>query len=191
MSRCPEIASGVKQVVAFACLLLIGTHSAAGELSATEAPRSVELTLPDLDGQHRDLREFGGRVVLVNFWASWCTPCVQEMPGIQRLSEQMRDKPFAAVAVNVAEPASRARTAAARLGIDFPVLLDTDSAAFNRWGATVLPTTYVLDGAGMIRYVGRGPLEWDGADLVELLSGLMGSGDPSAPAVGAGASAPE
>jgi len=113
------------------------------------------------------------------------------MSSIQRLSEQMHDKPFAVISVNVAESKNRARTAVARLGIDFPVLLDKDSAEFNRWGGTVLPTTYLLDQEGMIRYVGRGPLEWDRPDLVARVAALMGHGNPPAPAVGVGASASE
>jgi hypothetical protein len=60
-----------------------------------------------------------------------------------------------------------------RLGIDLPVLLDKDSAVFERWRATVLPTTYLLDAAGVPRFVGRGPLEWDGAAAVELVNGLF------------------
>ena len=59
-----------------------------------------------------------------------------------------------------------------QLGISFPVLLDKDSAVFHRWGATLLPTTYVLDGEGAVRYVGRGPLEWDAPDIAEALERL-------------------
>ncbi len=59
-----------------------------------------------------------------------------------------------------------------QMGVGFPVLIDKDSAVFHRWGGTVLPTTYVLDGEGAVRYVGRGPLEWDAPDIVEVLERL-------------------
>jgi thiol-disulfide isomerase/thioredoxin len=139
----------------------------------------MELNLPDLEGRLYDLDELRGKLVVVNFWASWCTPCIQEMPSIQRLADRMRDRPFAVIGVNVAEGERRAKTIAQRLGIGFPVLLDKDSAAFHRWGATVLPTTYVLDADGVIRYVGRGPLEWDGVEIVDLLE-AMAAGEASA-----------
>jgi thiol-disulfide isomerase/thioredoxin len=144
----------------------------AGELSTVAAAPSPGLVLPDLGGRERRLDDFAGKVVLVSFWASWCRPCVEEMPTIRRLVEAMRDRPFAVVAVNVGESRRRVQAAARRLGIDFPVLLDKDSTVFEAWGATVLPTAYVLDRAGRVRYVGRGPLEWDRVDIVELLQDL-------------------
>lgn len=154
------------------CLLSLVLSANGGELSAVkEAPRAG-LLLPDLEGRLHDLGELGGKVVMVNFWASWCTPCIEEMPSIQRLADAMRGKPFVVIGVNVAEGELRVKTMVRRLGIGFPVLLDKDSAVFHRWGATVLPTTYLLDGEGTIRYVGRGPLEWDEADVIDMLAGL-------------------
>lgn len=160
-------------LVALACLSLCSDAANAGELLPAPAAAPVELRLSDLDGRARTLDALRGKVVLVNFWASWCTPCIAEMPSIQRLAEAMRGKPFAVVGVNVAESEARVRAIAKRLGIAFPVLLDNDSAVFNRWGATVLPTTYLLDGEGVVRYLGRGPLEWDGIETEGVLNGLL------------------
>jgi thiol-disulfide isomerase/thioredoxin len=153
-------------------LFLTAAAAGAGELSPAAASAPVELGLPDLEGRERRLEEFKGKVVLVNFWASWCSPCIEEMPSIQRLADLMRDRSFAVLGVNVAEHARRAKAMAERLGIGFPVLLDRESEVFHRWGGTVLPTTYVLDGAGVVRYVGRGPLEWDAPDVVKMLEGV-------------------
>ena len=161
---------------AVASLLSCATPLAAGELLPASASVPVALRLSDLDGQDRSLAEFKGRVVLVNFWASWCSPCIKEMPSIQRLARTMRGKPFAIIGVNVAETELRVTAAVRRPGIEFPVLLDKDSAVFKRWGATVLPTTYVLDENGMVRYVGQGPLEWDGAEATEMLEQLVKGG---------------
>ena len=169
--RCPvKIFSALALVI----LSLVAATAGAGELSPAPVSASapVELGLPDLEGRERGLEEFRGKVVLVNFWASWCTPCIQEMPSIQRLAELMRDRPFAVIGVNVAERERRAKAMAERLGIGFPVLLDREGEVFHRWGGTVLPTTYVLDGAGVVRYVGRGPLEWDEPDIVKTLEGV-------------------
>jgi thiol-disulfide isomerase/thioredoxin len=108
-------------------------------------------------------------VLLVTFWASWCAPCIEEIPGILRLAEAMADQPFAVVGVNVGEGERRVQAAAGRLGITFPVLLDRDSTAFKAWGADVLPTAYVLDGIGRVRHIARGPLEWGRDDIIERL----------------------
>jgi thiol-disulfide isomerase/thioredoxin len=153
-------------------LLSCSLPASGGELSVVEPGPRAALSLPDLNGRLHDLNELRGKVVLVNFWASWCTPCIQEMPSIQRLADKMRNRPFAVIGVNVAEAERRVRTMVQRLGIGFPVLLDKDSAVFNRWKVTVLPTTYLLDADGVVRYVGRGPLEWDGVEISELLEAL-------------------
>jgi thiol-disulfide isomerase/thioredoxin len=158
--------------LALACLSMAAVTAAAGELSPAKATAPVDLRLPDSDGHERRLDEFRGKVVLVNFWASWCTACIEEMPSLQRLAELMRGKRFAVLGVNVAEADLRVKAMVERLGIGFPVLLDRESEIFRRWGVTVLPTTYVLDGEGVVRYVGRGPMEWDALDIVEALERL-------------------
>ncbi len=145
-----------------------------GLLSPAPAAAPLELRLPDLEGRVRSLDEFRGKVVLVSFWASWCSPCLEEMPSIQRLAAELRDKPFVVIGVNVGEGRPRVRTMVRRLGIEFPVLLDQDSAVFERWGALILPTTYVLDTEGVVRFVGRGPLEWDAAEVIHILAGVVG-----------------
>ena len=144
----------------------------AGELSEVPVAQQFELNLPDLSGQQRNLDEFAGKVLLVNFWASWCRPCIEEVPGIRRLMEAMADVPFAVIGVNVGESERRVQTMVERLRMEYPILLDKDSAAFKGWGATVLPTAYVLDRSGRVRYVGRGPVEWDRVDIIDMLRQL-------------------
>lgn len=156
-------------------LLALGLYAPgapAGELSEAPVALALELSLPDLSGQPRSLDEFSGKVVLVNFWASWCRPCIEEMPTLQRLAEAMRDRPFAIIGVNVGETRRRVQAAVKRLGIDFPVLLDKDNVVFRRWGATVLPSAYVVGRDGRIRFIASGPLEWDRVDIVEMLREL-------------------
>lgn len=150
----------------------------AGELSEVPSVSPPNFSLPDLEGQPRSLDEFTGQVVLVTFWASWCSPCIVEMPSIQRLAAAMADQPFAVIGINVGEGERRVQTSAGRLGIDFPVLLDKDSATFGNWGADVLPTAFVLDRSGRIRHVARGPLEWDRNDIIEILTQLAAEQSP-------------
>ena len=160
---------------------LLPLNAIAGELSEVSAAQPLMFSLPDLAGQPRSLKEFTGKVLLVNFWASWCRPCIEEMPSIQRLAAAMTGAPFAIVGVNVGEAERRVRASVKRLGIELPVLLDTDSSVFKGWGADVLPTTYVLDGGGRVRYMGRGPVEWDRTDIVDMLRRLAVESSASEP----------
>ncbi|MEN8763186.1 MAG: TlpA disulfide reductase family protein [Thiogranum sp.] len=156
------------------CLLwLAAVNAPAGELSEVTEPLRFKLRLADLSGQQHSLDEYEGQVLLVNFWASWCRPCLEEMPSIKRLAREMRGKPFAVLGVNVGEGERRVHATAKRFEIDFPVLLDKDSAVFSDWGATVLPTAYILDRSGRVRHIGQGPLEWDRIDIIELLGDLL------------------
>jgi peroxiredoxin len=160
------------EVLVLSCLWFLPPQAPAGELSGVSAILPPGFSLPDLAGRQRSLNEFTGKVLLVTFWASWCRPCLEEMPAIRRLIAEMEDAPFAVIAVNVGEAERRVKATAKRLDIDFPVLLDRDSAVFNGWGAKVLPTAYILDGSGRVRYVGHGPVEWDRVDIVDSLARL-------------------
>lgn len=150
-------------------LALYSLDTGAGELSRVGASSPPVLKLPDLSRKLRNLEEFTGKVVLVNFWASWCRPCIEEVPGIRRLAEAMHDKPFVVLGVNVGESQRRVQAAVKRLKIDYTVLMDEDSSLFTDWGATVLPTAYILDHSGRLQYIRQGPMEWDRPDIVEKL----------------------
>lgn len=166
MDRFLELGAGrfVVRLLVFLALASMFAPSAVrgeGQLAEVAASSPLEAHLPDLAGSQRGLAELRGKVVLVNFWASWCTPCLTEMPSIQRLAEMLHDEPFAVIGVNVSESKLRVRTMAQRLGLDFPILLDEQGETFKSLGATVLPTTYVLDGDGVPRCVGL----WSGMAL--------------------------
>ena len=83
--------------------------------------------------------------------------------------EAMAGMPFAVIGVNVGEAERRVQAAVRRLRMQFPILLDKDSATFTGWGGNVRPTAYLFDGSGKLHYLGRGPVEWDRDDLIELL----------------------
>lgn len=129
--------------------------------------------LERLDGGRFASSELGGRVSLVNFWATWCKPCEDEMPAMQRLYETLAPEGFELVAISVDASASDVRAFRERLGVGFPILLDPDQDVSRRYQTTGFPESLLVDRNGVIveRYVG--PREWDHADYVERVRRLM------------------
>lgn len=155
-------------------LLLAALPAMAGELSEVNPPIDAPpLALEDLEGNRHDLDGYRGRVVLVNFWATWCLPCLREMPGIMRLEEAMAGRPFAVLAVNVEESPRRIRSFKERLDLDFVILRDASARAFRAWKVRVFPTSYLIDPQGKIRYAAVGPIEWDSEEAVQAVEGLL------------------
>jgi thiol-disulfide isomerase/thioredoxin len=113
-------------------------------------------------------------VVLVNFWAAWCPPCVREMPSLQRLQDKLKDKPFTILAVNMAETEAEVRDFLAhKVKVDFTILMDRDGQALKVWKVFVFPTSFVLGPDGKIKYGLYGELEWDKDDAVKIIEGLL------------------
>ena len=146
----------------------------AGELRMLSQPVDAPLlSLPDMSDQTHTLTDYRGRIVLVNFWASWCPPCVVELPGLQRLADGLGKSNFALLAVNVGENKHRARRALTMTAFEKTVLLDTHSEAYDRWGASVFPTSYLIDKTGRIRFEAVGPLDWEGGEAVTAIEALI------------------
>jgi len=162
------------RVIFSLCLLACSCFAAGGELLRYEQePTPPDLSLPDLSGEQHDLRHYHGQVVLVNFWASWCPPCLAEMPSMRRLSALMAGRPFRILAVNAEEPRSRVWKFRKLLDIGFPTLLDSSGDVTRDWQVTVFPTSYLIDASGRIRYISYGALEWDDAGVVGVVETLM------------------
>ncbi len=142
-------------------------------------PAPPALRLRTLSAKTLDLSELVGQVVLVNFWASWCPPCVHEMPSMERLKQKLRNKPFSILAVNLAEPESEIRTFLnTKVNITFPVLLDPDQQATRAWRVFAYPTSYIVDRNGKIRYGAFGELAWDDSEVIRTIDSLLNSSDP-------------
>jgi peroxiredoxin len=162
--------------LALAALLCAAAGAEAGEFKSWSAGPTPALELPDMTGRMHQLRDYRGQVVLVNFWATWCAPCREEMPSIGTLKRRLAGRPFVVLAVNVNEPGSRIRKFLADLPLDFPVLADTDGRTTRAWGVRVLPATFVIARDGRIRYVARGELDWADPHVVSLISELLPPG---------------
>jgi len=131
------------------------------------------LQLATLDGKQVDLDDLSGKVVMVNFWATWCPPCVKEIPSLQRLYAATRERGLEILAVDVGEDAATMRKFLADRPTDFPVLMDTDASVFKEWGVHAFPTTLVLDRGHRIRYAVFGAFEWDSEEVLETLQSLL------------------
>jgi peroxiredoxin len=139
-----------------------------------DAPRAAALELRDLDGRPRSLGEHAGRVVLVNFWATWCPPCREELPALQALHGELADEGLVVLGVAVDAGAAEPVAAfAAGRGVGFPLLHDPGGDAARRWGVRAYPTSFVVDGAGRLRHVA--PSAWDRShpDAVAWLRALL------------------
>jgi thiol-disulfide isomerase/thioredoxin len=126
---------------------------------------------PDLQGQAWDLAALRGRAVLINFWATWCAPCKEEMPTLQTLAE-LEGERLAVLAVNVREPLPRVRRYAQSAGLTFPILPDPRGDITRAWGMTVFPTTALIDTAGRPQRVVSGAVDWTGATAQDWVAAL-------------------
>jgi thiol-disulfide isomerase/thioredoxin len=140
--------------------LALATPALAQELKPWAGGATPPLELSDIQGVRHTLADYRGKVVLVNFWATWCVPCRDEMPSIERLRASLEGRPFAVLAVNLAEPESRIRKFLEAVPVRFPVLVDRDTKTAKAWQAKLLPATYIIGPDGAIRYRHLGELDW-------------------------------
>ena len=131
------------------------------------------LELADLDGRVQRLADYRGKVVLINFWATWCEPCRDEMPSMQRLRDHFAERPFVVLAINVGESAARIGEFLQKLPLDFIFLRDLSSAAMKGWRVRALPASFVVGTDGRVRYHHTGELSWDDEKTIATLARLV------------------
>jgi peroxiredoxin len=155
-------------------ILLCGATIASGQqLKPWSGSATPPLALADLEGRAYRLDDYRGKVVLVNFWATWCEPCREEMPSMNRLRASLTGRPFEVLAVNLAESESRVRRFMEQVPLDFPVLMDRDSAAAKGWQARVLPISFLIGPDGRIRYSVVGGIDWTQDQVRRAILALM------------------
>jgi len=162
--------------LAVALVLVLLSHpgaAARGELKPYRGDlTSPDFLLSDMQGQRQSLLDYRGNIVLVQFWATYCTPCRTEMPTMNRLLDKMRGKAFRIVAVNMAEPKDQVQQFLTEVPVNFPVLLDEDGATLGRWKVFAAPANFILDKNGEIIFTLYGAIEWDNEEMVKRLSEL-------------------
>ncbi len=143
-------------------------------MGVTEGGGAAEdFDLETLTGESRTLADYEGKVVFLNFWASWCAPCVEEMPAMQMLADRFEDDGLRVVAVNVRERRETASDVVEELGLEFTVLLDTNGEAMSSYNVRGLPTTIIIDREGQVVGTKLGYHPWDEPETLEAFAALL------------------
>jgi peroxiredoxin len=149
-----------------ALALFLWLHSAArtAELTPATGPAKPDFSLQDLRGENVPLKTFKGRTVLVHFFATWCEPCREELPALNRFLKRSASN-ASVVAISVAEVDPRVKRFFEAMPVNFPVLLDRDRTIAKSWNISTLPTTYVLDANMKPVLVIEADFAWDTVDI--------------------------
>ncbi len=177
-----KVAGFLVIVAAFALLTRLAREAplAPPPLPATLAPDPAapptDFRLPDLAGRPRSAAEWRGRVVLLNFWATWCAPCREELPALEALHRALAAEDFAVVAVSLdrSDPELVAGFVA-RAGVSFPVLHDRERELADRLGVRVYPTSVLLDREGRAVLAVESAWDWSAASAEARLRDLLGA----------------
>lgn len=144
-----------------------------GKLVAIAKPAPA-LDLAALDGTRHTLAALKGRVVVVNFWATWCAPCVAEMPALDQMRKSLADAGVVVLGVNFAESTARMEQFAKKTPVGFPLLADPNREAIQAFGVRALPATFIVGTDGRIRYTVVGEIDWLRSDVIEAIRKLTG-----------------
>jgi cytochrome c biogenesis protein CcmG, thiol:disulfide interchange protein DsbE len=145
--------------------------NAGGAVQNKPAP---DITVKSMDGKDIKLSDYKGKVVMLNFWATWCPPCREEIPSMMNLQKQMEGKPFQMLAVSVDEGGKADVDAFfKKTGFMLPVYTDQNKTAATAYGVTGVPETYIVDTKGIIVKKVIGPLKWDDAEVVAYITKLI------------------
>jgi thiol-disulfide isomerase/thioredoxin len=143
-------------------------------LSSKVSPRNFSLSL--LEGETKSLSSYKGKVVFLNFWATWCGPCRVEMPSMEALYNKFSDKGLEILAVNSGEDQATVRSFMKNEGFSFPALLDLDGRVSANYGIQAIPTTFLIDRDGMIILRLVGSIDWNTPKIHAALESLLSNG---------------
>jgi len=156
-----------------------GSRPAIAQVGAPAPP----ISLPVVGGGTSDLNADRGKVVLVNFWATWCEPCKAEMPGLQQLANELHDQPFRLYSVNLQEDAPQIQDFEQQYGLNLYALMDEDGEATRAYGVRALPSTFVIDQNGVLHLQRLGQLAaggpetmWSEGWLADQVRSMLASG---------------
>jgi peroxiredoxin len=146
-----------------------------------DRPLAPPFDLKGPKGEAIRLADFRGKPLIVNFWATWCPPCREEMPSMQRAHAQISKEGMALIAINVGEDAETVTQFLGQIPVAFPLPLDETSAVVTSWPVRGLPTTFVVDPEGRLAYVATGGRVWDDPALLDQVRALRRPGAVARP----------
>ena len=135
-------------------------------------PPAPDFVLPDMQDKNHSLSDYLGKPVIVTFWATWCPPCVKEMPSFNRAWAQLKDDDIVLLGVNINEGIETIETFKLQYPIDFTILRDETATQLENWNMTGLPTTYIIDSDGHVAYQAMGEREWDNDIIINKVRAL-------------------
>jgi len=147
----------------------------AGVVELKEGQQALGFTLPTLDGSQASLIDHRDKLVVLNFWATWCQPCALEMPSLEALWRRYRDRGLIVVGVSVdrGAPKGLLEPYVRSLKLTFPILLDPDSKTSDRWRVTALPATFLVRPGGEVAGMAMGAREWNSQEMRALVERLL------------------
>jgi thiol-disulfide isomerase/thioredoxin len=170
----PEVRRTLGGTALVAGLLFAAFVEAAGASSLVKwsGGKAPPPKLGEADGRERSIAEWRGKTVVVNFWATWCEPCREEMPSLERLKARMAGRPFEVIAVNVGESPERVARFTKEVPVTFPIVYDRHSEIARSWKVRGYPTSYVIGPDGRIRYYFVGELDWASDEVVRVIESV-------------------
>ena len=157
----------------FIPVLIAATLLAASAAQATTPAPAPDFALPSRDGGEVRLSELRGQVVMINFWATWCGPCRQEMSLLQQISARYEPLGFTLLGVNVEPDSAPAKAWLEKVPVTFPILFDRENTVSASFGVEAMPSTVLVDREGRVRHVHRGYKAGDESMYADLIRGLV------------------
>jgi len=165
-------------IVGGALFLILHTQQSRLPTAGDSAP---DFTLLTLTGEPFQLRDHRRRVVVLNFWATWCPPCVEETPSLRRFAEQMRGLGVTVVGVSVDQDAEALQRFVSQFQLSFPIARDPDRVVASRYGTFKFPESYIIDHNGRIAKKTIGATDWQDPHIISFVQSLARPGGASAP----------
>jgi len=161
------------------CTAMLSANQVIAPMSRPVLAPSFHLEDPDRNAYQ--LSDFRGKVLIVNFWASWCTPCLEELPALNRARAALKQEEVAMLAINLGEDLEAVTAFIDDYPIDFTVLLDRHGTISQRWQVTGMPTTFVVNPRGELVYRIVGKRKWDSEEILGLIRELISTGRSDEP----------
>ncbi len=148
-----------------------GIDNSIKAFKGNDIPNAIKLL--DASGNTFNKDDFKGQITVVNFWATWCPPCVQEIPSLNRLKREMTGLPFELISINYAEDKETILNFMEQVNVEFPVLLDHNGDFAKKWKVITYPSTFIIDPSGKIKYGVNAAIEWDDPEFINTIKSLL------------------